>query len=194
MGGQLVTYLNHHLHRLGQKLQDEPFDPFAGATELLQSPPRADPSAPLYPRKIPPLPDYNTLFTERIAIADTDPNQRGTSTCTLLVGVIPCVSKVEPSVPELLPEDQIRVSATLKRTFPELSDKVNENELSKLEFTIPNFDEIRNTLNDGEIPTALEFFSGGPSLKFEQIINNLGINQDSRDFFLIFCRMIYVKL
>ena len=177
MGGQLVTYLDHHLHHLGQKLQDEPFDPFAGATELLQSPPRADP-----------------LFTERIAIAYTDPNQRGTSTCTLLVGLIPCVSKVEPSAPELLPEDQIRVSATLKRTFPELSDKVNENELSKLEFTVPNFDEIRNTLNDGEIPTALEFFNGGPSLRFEQIINNLGINQDSRDFFLIFCRMIYVKL
>ena len=153
---------------------------------MLQSPPRADPKAPPYPRKIPPPPDYNTLFTERIAIADTDRNQRGTSICTLLVGVIPCVSKVAPSAPELLPEDQIRVSPTLRRTFRELSDKVNENELLKLEFTIRNFDEIRNTLNDGEIPPALEFFNGGPSFRFEQIINNLGINQDSRDFFKFF--------
>ena len=126
------------------------------------------------------------MFTERIAIADTDRNQRGTSICTLLVGVIPCVSKVAPSAPELLPEDQIRVSPTLRRTFHELSDKVNENELLKLEFTIRNFDEIRNTLNDGEIPPALEFFNGGPSFRFEQIINNLGINQDSRDFFKFF--------
>ena len=28
----------------------------------------------------------------------------------------------------------------------------------------------------------LEFFNGGQSLRFEQIIINLGINQDSRDF------------
>ena len=40
----------------------------------------------------------------------------------------------------------------------------------------------RNTLIDGEIPPKLEFLKGGPSLRFEQIINNLGINQDSRDF------------
>ena len=51
----------------------------------------------------------------------------------------------------------------------------------ELEFTIPNFDEIRNTLNDGGVPPELELFNGRPSLRFEQIINNLEINQDSRD-------------
>ena len=92
------------------------------------------------------------------------------------------VSEVEPSASELPPEDQIRVSPTLRRTFPELIDEENENEPLQLEFTTPNFDEIRNTPNDGEIPPELEFFNGGPSLRFEQIINNLGINQDSKDF------------
>ena len=132
------------------------------------------------------------MFTERIAIADTDPNPRGTSTRRPVIGVIARVRKVEPSVPELPPEDQFRVFATLRRTFPELSDEENENGPPQLEFTIPNFDEIRNTLNDGEIPPELEFFNGGPSLRFEQIINNLGINQDSRDI-LIFNRIIYLK-
>ena len=40
----------------------------------------------------------------------------------------------------------------------------------------------RNALIDREIPPKLEFLKGGPSLRFEQIINNLGINQDRRDF------------
>ena len=40
------------------------------------------------------------------------------------------------------------------KAFPELSDKENENEPPPLEFTIQNFDEIRNTLNDGEIPPS----------------------------------------
>ena len=98
------------------------------------------------------------MFTERIAIADTDPNLRGTSTHRPIIGVIPRVSQVELPSPELLPEDQIRVSPSLRRTFPELSDEENENEHPQLQFTIPNFDEIRNTLNDGEIPPELEFF------------------------------------
>ena len=85
---------------------------------------------------------------------------------------MPCVNKVEPSAPELPPEDQIRVSPTLRRTFPELSDEEIENEPPQLEFTVPNFDEIRNTLNDGEIPPELEFFNGRSSLRFEEIINN----------------------
>ena len=102
---------------------DEPFDPFTGATASLPSPPRADPSSPSYPDEIPPLPVYNTLVTERIAIADTDPNLRRTFIRRLVIGVILLVSEVEPSVPELHPEDQIRVSPTLRRTFPELSDE-----------------------------------------------------------------------
>ena len=102
---------------------DEPFDPFTGATASLPSPPRADPSAPSYPDEIPPLPVYNTLVTERIAIADTDPNLRRTFIRRLVIGVILLVSEVEPSAPELPPEDQIRVSPTLRRTFPELSDE-----------------------------------------------------------------------
>ena len=32
------------------------------------------------------------------------------------------------------------------------------------------------------MPPKLEFFNGGQNLRFEQIINDLGINQDSRDF------------
>ena len=41
----------------------------------------------------------------------------------------------------------------------------------------------KNILNDGEIPPELECSNGGPSLRFEQMINNLGINRDTRDFF-----------
>ena len=102
---------------------DEPFDPFTGATASLPSPPRADPSVPSYPDEMPPSPVYNTLITERIAIADTDPNLRRTFIRRPVIGVIPLVSEVEPSAPELPPEDQIRVSPTLRRTFPELSDE-----------------------------------------------------------------------
>ena len=122
------------------------------------------------------------MFTERIAIANTNPNLRGTSNRRPVIGMIHRVSEVEPSAPELPPEDQIRVSPTLRRTFPELSNEENGSESAQLEFDIPNFDEIRNTLNDGEIPPELELFNGGPNPRFEQIINNLGINQDSRDF------------
>ena len=107
---------------------------------------------------------------------------RGNSTRRPVVGVIPRVSEEEPSVPELPPEDQIRLSPTLRRTFPEQSDEEDENEPPQPVFTIPNFDKIRNTLNDSKMPPELEFFNGGKNLRFEQIINNLGINQDSRDF------------
>ena len=102
---------------------DEPFDPFTGATASLPSPPRADPSVPSYPDEMPPSPVYNTLITERIAIADTDPNLRRTFIRRPVIGVIPLVSEVEPSAPELPLEDQIRVPPTLRRTFPELSDE-----------------------------------------------------------------------
>ena len=102
---------------------DEPFDPFTGATASLPSPPRADPSVPSYPDEMPPSPVYNTLITERIAIADTDPNLRRTFIRRPVIGVIPLVSEVEPSAPELPLEDQLRVSPTLRRTFPELSDE-----------------------------------------------------------------------
>ena len=61
------------------------------------------------------------------------------------------LSEVKPSAPEVPAEVQIRVSPTLRRT---LSDKENENEPSPLAFTIQNFDKIRNTLNDGEIPPS----------------------------------------
>ena len=100
------------------------------------------------------------MFTERVAIADTNPNLRGTSTHRLVIGVIPHVGRVEP------PEDQVRVFPTLRRIFLELSYEENENEPRQLEFTISNFDEIRNTLKYGEIPPELEFFNGGPSLTF----------------------------
>ena len=72
--------------------------------------------------------------------------------------MIPRVSEEEPSVPELPPEDQIRLSRTLRRTFPEQSDEEDENEPPQPVFTIPNFDEIRNTINDGKMPPELEFF------------------------------------
>ena len=71
--------------------QDEPFDPFVGETAALPSciGARSDPSAPPYPGKIPPPPDYNTFLTETVAIADTDTNLRRTSTCEPVIGVIP---------------------------------------------------------------------------------------------------------
>ena len=72
--------------------------------------------------------------------------------------MIPRVSEEEPSVSELPPEDQIRLSPTLRRTFPEQSDEEDENEPPQPVFTIPNFDEIRNTINDGKMPPELEFF------------------------------------
>ena len=71
---------------------DEPFNPFTGATAPLPSPPRADPSVSLYPAKIPLPPDYKSLFTERIAIADADLNVKGTSTHRPVIRVIPRVS------------------------------------------------------------------------------------------------------
>ena len=126
------------------------------------------------------------MFIERISIADTDPNLRGTSTRRPVTSVMPLVSEVEPSVPELPPEDQLKVLQTLRRAFPELSDKENENQLPLLEFTIRNFDEIRNTLNDCEIPPELDFFNGGQKPRFEQIINGLGINQYSRQVSKLF--------
>ena len=106
---------------------DEPFDPFAVATAPLPSPPGVNPSAPSYLHEIPPPPDSNTLFTERITIADTNPNLRGTSTHRPVIVAITGVSKEEPSAPELPLEHQIRVSPTLRRTFPEVSDQKNEN-------------------------------------------------------------------
>ena len=53
---------------------------------------------------------------------------------------------------ELAPEDQIRLSPRLRRTFPELSEEEEELETPQPEFTIPNFDQIRDILNDGQIP------------------------------------------
>ena len=100
------------------------------------------------------------MFTERLFT--------GTSTCQPVIGVIPCISEVEPSAPERSPEDQIRLSPTLRITFSEPSEE-EKKELQQPEFTIPDFDEIRNTLNDGEVPPELEFFNGGQNLRFEQI-------------------------
>ena len=56
---------------------DEVFDSFACAIALLPSPPRAELSARPYPGEIFQPPDYNTLLIEKIGIADTDPNLRG---------------------------------------------------------------------------------------------------------------------
>ena len=81
---------------------------FAGATAPLLQPPRGESSVLPYPVEISPLPDYNTLFTERLFT--------GTSTCQPVIGVIPCISEVEPSAPEPSPEDQIKLSPTLRIT------------------------------------------------------------------------------
>ena len=68
---------------------------------------------------------------------------KGTSTRRPVPGVVHRVSEVEFSASELLPKDQIRVSPTLRRMFPKLSDKETKNEPPQLEFTIPNFDKIK---------------------------------------------------
>ena len=159
---------------------DEPFDPFAGVTAPIPSLSRVEPSLPPY---------LNDLFCQIIILclqnelslqiqiyAELLANQ--------LSGVILRVIEAESPAPELSPENEIRVSPILRRTFPELSDEEEDNEPSRPEFTIPNFDEIRHIFfNDGEIPPELECFNGGQNPRFEQqIINGLGINQDSRDF------------
>ena len=74
------------------------FDPFFGATAppYLLSPPTNEPSVPSYPREVPPPPDYNTLFSERIAIADIDPNLHAGSSLKPVIGVIPLVREAEP--------------------------------------------------------------------------------------------------
>ena len=131
---------------------------------------------------MPLTPDYNTLFTERIAIANTYPNLRAGSSRRPVIGVIPRIREAEPSAPELPPEEQIRLSPRVRRTFPELSQEEEEHETGQPEFTIPHFDQIRDTLNDGEIPPELEFFNGGKNPILDHIINNIGIDQDSKEF------------
>ena len=58
----------------------------------------------------------------------------------------------------------------------ERGDQPNVDRPGQLPITISNFDGIRNTLNDGEIPPGLGTFNDGPSLRFEQIINSLAEN------------------
>ena len=98
------------------------FDPFFGATAppLLPSLPRTEPSVPPYPNDLPPPPDYNSLFAERIAIADTDPNLCTDSRHRPTIRIIPRVREAEPTAPELLPEEQeqIRLSPTVWGVFP----------------------------------------------------------------------------
>ena len=107
----------------------DPFDPFFGATAppYLPSLPRNEPSVLPYPRDVPPPPDYNTLFTEKIAITDTDPNLRAGSSRRPVIGVILRVKEAE-LLPDLPPEDQMRLTPRLRRTFPELSEEEEEPE------------------------------------------------------------------
>ena len=137
--GRLVAYLDHHLCHLFQGLRHL-YHP-AGTTGLLPPPSGVEPSVPPYPREIPPTPDYHTFFTERIAVVDRNPNLRGNYNQRLVISVMPRVSEVEPSAPELPPEDQIRLFLTLGKTFLVGSDKEDENELPQPESTIPNFDK-----------------------------------------------------
>ena len=58
----------------------------------------------------------------------------------------------------------------------ERGDQPNVDSPGQLAITISNFNRIRNTLNDGEIPPELGTFNDGPSLRFEQIINILAEN------------------
>ena len=120
--------------------------------------------------------------TERIAIANLDPNLRAGSSRRAVIAVIHRVRKAEPSAPELPPEDQIRLSRRLRRTFPELSEEEEEPETRYPEINISNFDQIRDTFNDGEIPPELEFLNGGKNPRLDHIVNIIGIDQDSREF------------
>ena len=147
---------------------DQPFNPFFGATAspLLLSPPRTKPSVPPYLDGFSPPPDYNILFTERIAVADTDPYLRTGSRCRPAIDIIPRVREAEPTAPELPPEEQIRLSPMLWRVFPEAGDWFgedddNEEDTAQSEFSLPNYDQIRDVFIDGEIPPELEFFTGG---------------------------------
>ena len=69
--------------------------------------------------------------------------------------IIPCFREAESTVPELPPEEQIRLSLMLDK------DDDNEEDTAQPEFILPNYDQIRDALNDGEIPPELEFFTGG---------------------------------
>ena len=120
---------------------NDPFYPFFGATAppYLPSPLRNEPSVPSYPREVPLLPDYNTLFTKRIAIANTDPNLRAGYSRRPAISKIPHVREAEPSASELPLEDQIRLSPRLRRTFPELSQEEEEPETPKPELYYTKF-------------------------------------------------------
>ena len=131
---------------------------------------------------MPPLQDYNTLLTERIAIANKDPNLHAGSSRRPVIDVIPPVRVSELSAPELPPEDQIRLSLRLRGTFPELSEEEEEHKTPQPEFNIPNFDQIRDTLNDGETPHELEFLSDRKNQSLDHMINSIEIDQDSREF------------
>ena len=140
---------------------------------------------------MPAPPDYNTLFTGRIAIANTDQTFHAGSSRRPVIGIIPRVREAELSAPELPPEDQIRLSPRLRRTLPELNEEEEEPETPQPAFTIPNFDQIRDTLNDGEIPPELEFFKNP---RVDHIINIIGIDQDSRELLIFLQEGIYEGL
>ena len=168
---------------------DQPFNLLFGATAspLLPSPPRAKPSVPSFLDGFSPPPDYNILFTERIAVADTDPYLRTGSRCRPTIDIIPRVREAEPTAPELPPEEQIRLSPMLRRVFPEAGDWFgedddNEEDTAQPEFTLPNYDQIRDVIIDGEIPPELEFFTGDRYQKLVDMVKSIWIDEDNREF------------
>ena len=168
---------------------DQPFDLFFGATAapLLPSPSRTEPLALPYPDDLPPPPGYNTLLAERIAIANTEPNLRTGSRHRLTIGIILRVREAERTAPELPPKEQIRLSPTLVRVFPEAGDWFgeddhNEEGTAQPEFTLPNYNQIRDALNEGEIPPELELFTGGRNQRLLDMVNSIWIDQDRGNF------------
>ena len=61
-------------------------------------------------------------------------------------------------------------------------DNDNEEDTAQPEFSLTNYDQIRDVLNDGEIPSELEFFTGGRNQRLLDVVTSIGIDQDNREF------------
>ena len=128
-------------------------------------------SAPLFP-------DFKTTFAEKIVLADSDPKIG-----TIQEPRIILTPKVE-EIPNA--EGKMTISEPLNQLFPEAKKYLmmkKTDEEPKTEFLLSKYDEIMEELNKGNIPPQLDFFIGEQNFEFQNRVMQLGVEQDSKDFF-----------